>query len=145
MIYVVATTQVKPEQRDAFIKGARECIAETRKEKGCLAYESHTSINDSNLFVRFDIKINSLEYKVQSFSIASAVIVEVHGARSRPTDWWSISVNHLRGLARKSGILKNAFHRDDIRLNLHSLTNNPIQRLGDLKSIRHCQADSTGR
>jgi quinol monooxygenase YgiN len=51
MIYVVATSHVKPESRDAFIEGARECIAETRKEKGCLSYESHTSINDPNLFV----------------------------------------------------------------------------------------------
>ena len=51
MIYVVATSQVKPESRDAFIKGAKECIAITRKEKGCLSYESHTSINDPNLFV----------------------------------------------------------------------------------------------
>ncbi|MGA7806250.1 putative quinol monooxygenase [Bradyrhizobium sp.] len=51
MIYVVATTQVKSECREAFIKGAKDCIAETRKEKGCLAYESHTSINDPNLFV----------------------------------------------------------------------------------------------
>ena len=51
MIYVVATSQVKPELRDAFIKGAKECIAVTRAEKGCIAYESHTSINDPNLFV----------------------------------------------------------------------------------------------
>ena len=51
MIYVVATSQVKPDQRDAFIKGAKECIAATRQEKGCLSYESHTSINDPNLFV----------------------------------------------------------------------------------------------
>jgi quinol monooxygenase YgiN len=51
MIYVVATSQVKPELRDAFIKGAKECIAATRQEKGCLSYESHTSINDPNLFV----------------------------------------------------------------------------------------------
>jgi len=51
MIYVVATSQVKPESRDAFIKGANECIAATQKEKGCLSYESHTSINDPNLFV----------------------------------------------------------------------------------------------
>ena len=51
MIYVVATSQVKPESRDAFIEGAKECIAATRKEKGCIAYESHTSINDPNLFV----------------------------------------------------------------------------------------------
>jgi quinol monooxygenase YgiN len=51
MIYVVATSQVKPESRDAFIMGAKECITATRKEKGCIAYESHTSINDPNLFV----------------------------------------------------------------------------------------------
>ena len=51
MIYVVATTQVKPEARDAFIAGAKACIAETRKEKGCVAYESHISINDPNTFV----------------------------------------------------------------------------------------------
>ena len=36
---------------DAFIRGAKECIEATRKEKGCIAYESHTSINDPNLFV----------------------------------------------------------------------------------------------
>ena len=51
MIYVVATSQVKPELRDAFIKGAKECIAATRNEKGCISYDSHTSINDPNLFV----------------------------------------------------------------------------------------------
>ena len=39
MIYVVATTQVKPESRDAFIKGAMECATATRKEKGCVAYQ----------------------------------------------------------------------------------------------------------
>jgi len=51
MIYVVATTQVKPECRDAFIKGHKECIAETRKEKGCISYEGHVSVNDPNLYV----------------------------------------------------------------------------------------------
>ena len=51
MIYVVATTQVKPELRDAFIKGAKECVAATRKEKGCISYDGHTSILDPNLFV----------------------------------------------------------------------------------------------
>src|ERR1700719_702119 len=51
MIYVVATSQVKPEFREAFIKGAKECIAATVKEEGCISYESHTSINDPNLFV----------------------------------------------------------------------------------------------
>jgi quinol monooxygenase YgiN len=51
MIYVIATTQVKPEGREAFIKGHKECIAETRKEKGCISYEGHTSIHDPNLYV----------------------------------------------------------------------------------------------
>ena len=30
MIYVVATTKVKPEGRDAFIKGHKACIVETQ-------------------------------------------------------------------------------------------------------------------
>jgi quinol monooxygenase YgiN len=51
MIYVVATSHVKPECRDAFIKGAKQVVAATRQEKGCVAYDSHTSIHDPNLFV----------------------------------------------------------------------------------------------
>jgi len=51
MIHVIASSQVKPELRDAFIKGAKECIEATRKEKGCLSYEGYASINDPNLFV----------------------------------------------------------------------------------------------
>jgi quinol monooxygenase YgiN len=51
MIYVVATTQVKPDSRDAFIKGHKACIAETLKEKGCVSYEGHTSIHDPNTYV----------------------------------------------------------------------------------------------
>jgi quinol monooxygenase YgiN len=51
MIYVVATTQMKPESREDYIKGHKACIAETRKEKGCLSYEGHTSVNDPNLYV----------------------------------------------------------------------------------------------
>lgn len=51
MIYVVATTKVKPESREAYIAGAKDCIAATRQEQGCIAYENHTSIHDPNLFV----------------------------------------------------------------------------------------------
>ena len=46
MIYVVATSQVRPESRDAFIKGAKECIAATRKEPGNIAYDLHESVTD---------------------------------------------------------------------------------------------------
>jgi quinol monooxygenase YgiN len=51
VIYVVATTQVKPDGREAFIKGHKACTAETRKEKGCIAYDGHVSVNDPNLYV----------------------------------------------------------------------------------------------
>ena len=34
MIYVIATTQVKPENTDDFIKGHKECIAETLQGEG---------------------------------------------------------------------------------------------------------------
>ncbi len=51
MIYVIATTQVKPDAREAYIKGAKDCITATRQENGCLSYESHASINDPDVFV----------------------------------------------------------------------------------------------
>ena len=38
-------------KRGRLHQGAKECIAETRKEKGCISYEGHTSINNPNLFV----------------------------------------------------------------------------------------------
>ena len=51
MIYVVATTKVKPGQRDAYIAGHKKCIAETLKEKGCISYEGHTTIHDPDTYV----------------------------------------------------------------------------------------------
>jgi quinol monooxygenase YgiN len=51
MIYVVATTHVKPESREAYMAGAKACIAATQQEKGCIYYDSHSSINDPDTFV----------------------------------------------------------------------------------------------
>ena len=51
MIYVIATTPMKPENKDDFIKGHKACIVETHKEKGCLSYEGHVSVNNPNLYV----------------------------------------------------------------------------------------------
>ncbi|WGS21426.1 MULTISPECIES: putative quinol monooxygenase [unclassified Bradyrhizobium] len=51
MIYVIATTPMKPESREDFIKGHKACTVETRKEKGCIAYDGHVSVNDPNLYV----------------------------------------------------------------------------------------------
>ena len=51
MIYVIATTPMKPENKEDFIKGHKACTAETLKEKGCLSYDGHVSVNDPNLYV----------------------------------------------------------------------------------------------
>ena len=51
MIYVIATTQVKPGNIAAYIEGHKKCIAETLKEKGCVSYEGHTSTLDPDRYV----------------------------------------------------------------------------------------------
>src|ERR1044072_485320 len=51
IIYVVATTPVKPGQIDAFIAGHKKAVAETLKEKGCLSYAGHTAVEDPNTYV----------------------------------------------------------------------------------------------
>ena len=51
MIYVIASTPMKPENKDDFIKGHRACIAETLKEKGCILYDLHESTTDPARFV----------------------------------------------------------------------------------------------
>ena len=51
MIYVVATTQLKPEHKDAYVAGALDCISATRKEAGCISYDGHLSVSDPNQFV----------------------------------------------------------------------------------------------
>ena len=51
MIYVVATSHVKPEPRAEFIAGAAACINETRKEPGNIAYDLHESVTDPTKMV----------------------------------------------------------------------------------------------
>ncbi len=51
MIYVIATTQVKPGQIDAYIAEHGKAVAETLKEKGCLSYAGHTAVQDPNTYV----------------------------------------------------------------------------------------------
>ena len=51
MIYVIATTQVKPGQIGAYIEGHNKAVAETLKEKGCMSYAGHTAVQDSNTYV----------------------------------------------------------------------------------------------
>ncbi len=51
MIYVIATTPMKPENKDDFIRGHKACTAETLKEKGCISYDGHVSVNNPNQYV----------------------------------------------------------------------------------------------
>lgn len=46
MIYVVATLTIKPGSLEALREPAAACMAETRKEKGCISYELFASLAD---------------------------------------------------------------------------------------------------
>ena len=51
MIYVVATLNIKPGTKERLLEPARKCIAETRKEKGCISYDLLASITDDDSMV----------------------------------------------------------------------------------------------
>jgi quinol monooxygenase YgiN len=50
-LIVIAHAPVAETHRDAFLVSARLCIAETRKEAGCLSYDMHESVTKPGLFV----------------------------------------------------------------------------------------------
>jgi len=51
MVYVIATLTVKPEMRANLIAAARDAIAATRNEQGCISYDLHESVDDPNKLV----------------------------------------------------------------------------------------------
>lgn len=51
MIYVIATLTIKPGSLDALRGPAADCIAETRKESGCISYELFASVTDPEKLV----------------------------------------------------------------------------------------------
>ena len=50
MIYVLATIQCKPDIHAAYLAGARDMIAATRKEDGCIFYDLTQSVTAPNEF-----------------------------------------------------------------------------------------------
>jgi len=50
-VLVIARAHVRPEDRARFIAAARDCIAATRREQGCLGYDMHESLTDTGHFV----------------------------------------------------------------------------------------------
>ena len=51
MIYVVATLTVKPGSHEGLLAAARLCVAETRKEKGCISYDFLGSVTEPDTMV----------------------------------------------------------------------------------------------
>lgn len=51
MIYVVATLTIRPGSLEALRTPAAACVAETLKEKGCIAYELFESLSDPQKLV----------------------------------------------------------------------------------------------
>ncbi|TCR64880.1 putative quinol monooxygenase [Bosea sp. BK604] len=50
-VIVIARARVMPEARERFLTAAHECIAVTRREHGCLAYDVHESATEPHFFV----------------------------------------------------------------------------------------------
>ena len=51
MIFIIATLKTTINHRDALVRATKLCIAETRKETGCIGYDFHQSVSDPNCFV----------------------------------------------------------------------------------------------
>lgn len=50
-IIVIARVKARAEARETLITAAKTCIAETRKEAGCVSYDMHESVTDPGRFV----------------------------------------------------------------------------------------------
>ena len=90
MLIVIATIDVLPGHEDAFIHSARECIAETRDEAGCVVYDLHRSVTEPTHFTfverwetHTDIDAHMRSAHLQTFlaaakeHLADAPVVEV--------------------------------------------------------------------
>jgi quinol monooxygenase YgiN len=49
MIYIVAKSVIKNECRDEYIKAAKELVAKSQKEAGCIAYNLYEGVNKPNI------------------------------------------------------------------------------------------------
>lgn len=55
MIYINAFFDIKKEEKDNFIQLAKEVVKETRKEDGCVAYDSFENSYEDNHIVFIEI------------------------------------------------------------------------------------------
>ncbi len=54
MVIVHARVVLKPGNKPAFLEVARACIAETRKETGCLSYSAFEDITDPDVVIFYE-------------------------------------------------------------------------------------------
>ncbi len=54
-VIVAGTVPINPEMRDVAVSAIRKCVAETKKEAGCRAYEFTVDLNDANLFHLYEL------------------------------------------------------------------------------------------
>jgi quinol monooxygenase YgiN len=55
MIKVVAKCKLKPDVKvEEYLRDARELVAETRKEEGCITYALHQDINDPSIITMLE-------------------------------------------------------------------------------------------
>ncbi|CAN7597553.1 antibiotic biosynthesis monooxygenase [Bosea sp. LjRoot90] len=94
-VLVIARAKVNPGERDRFLAAARDCIAATRREQGCLGYDIYESATEPGQFVSFeswearvDIDRHMREPHLQSFlaivgtCVSAAPVIEVVEPRS---------------------------------------------------------------
>ena len=53
-IIVITRAKIRAGARAEFVAAARECIAATRREHGCLAYDIHESLTEPGQFVSLE-------------------------------------------------------------------------------------------
>lgn len=82
MIYVLATLVVKGEKRGDFLENARDVIAATRREPGCVSYDLTSSITEPNMFV-FVERWDSRE------------ALAAHAASAHVAHWRTLCVDYL--------------------------------------------------
>lgn len=82
-VLVIARARIRPEARAKFLAAALECIAATRREHGCLAYDMHESVSQPNHFVfiecweqREHVDLHMQQPHLKSFLIAAGACVE---------------------------------------------------------------------
>jgi len=94
-VLVIARARVLPAERDRFLAAARDCIAATRREQGCLGYDICESLTDSGHFVsveswekRADVDRHMQQAHLQAFlaiagtCVSAAPVIEVVEPRS---------------------------------------------------------------